>query len=74
MMNIDWDKEADKDYVYALEREKLMEQSYYDSIIVKPAKITYKKNENRSNTRTLRRNHEKGSKPRLIVSTPIDKG
>jgi hypothetical protein len=75
MIKDDWEKEADWDMIYAQERATLMEQEYFGTKNLKilPAKITYKKNENRSNTKSLRRNHEKGTQSRHVVSTKDDR-
>ena len=51
MIKDDWEKEADLDQIYALERATLMEQEYYDSIERIPAQIIYKKDENRRKDR-----------------------
>jgi len=59
----DWEREYYKDHIYELERIKLMEQEYFDSI-VKPAKITYNENEIKRNTTPFFSNSKKVSQSR----------
>ena len=75
MIKDDWEKEADWDTVFALERATLIEQEYFGTRNLKilPAIITNKKNENRSNTKSLRRNHEKGTQSGHVISTEDDR-
>ena len=75
-INQDWEREAELDVVYAVERQLLIEQEYFEYESKqkrKPAKITYKKHGNKSNTPSLSRVAEKGAHLRRNLPAKVSR-
>ena len=71
----DWEREADLDQVYAVERQLLTRQEFFEheNGKKKPAKITYKLNGNKSNSPSLFGVDKKRVQLRCDISAKISR-